>query len=458
MDLSKHLEKAAEATKRRNYPFAVNLYHQLLALQPDNGEARAGLREALFKKAEQKKPSRLIAMIAGGINLLVAGIARMLGKHAAAARSLERYLALDPLHEGSNEKLADSLRRAGFKRSASAVLRAYATHDPRCLWASRGAGAMLYELGDMPGALAMYEQALKIDPRDQDSLKARKNLAAEGALKSSKLESATSTRDLMKDKDSAAKLEKQAKLYLSPEEVGKALASLEPQLAERPDDQKLLRDVAELREKKRDYEGALDCYERLGQLVGASPELAAKAGPELVNKIGDLRILVQEATVREAERGGDRGAFEGATRILVQLRIQEWKRRVKNQPTDLGFKFELGQALLAGGQLDEAIAELQQAVKDPRRKGEAYLALGRAFRKKGLLDLAKGQLEKATEGQGSHGLGDLAKQVLYELGQIAEEAAKPQEALQIYSRILEQDIGYLDVARKVQTLKSAIAG
>ncbi len=33
MDLSKHLETAAEAVKRRNYPYAVKLYHQLLSLR-----------------------------------------------------------------------------------------------------------------------------------------------------------------------------------------------------------------------------------------------------------------------------------------------------------------------------------------------------------------------------------------------------------------------------------------
>ena len=44
MDLSKHLEKAADAVKRRNYKLAAGICTQLLALQPDNGEARAMLR------------------------------------------------------------------------------------------------------------------------------------------------------------------------------------------------------------------------------------------------------------------------------------------------------------------------------------------------------------------------------------------------------------------------------
>ena len=46
----------------------------------------------------------------------------------------------------------------------------------------------------------MYELALKVDPRDQESLKARKNLAAEGALRSTGIEEAESSRDLIKDK------------------------------------------------------------------------------------------------------------------------------------------------------------------------------------------------------------------------------------------------------------------
>ena len=43
-----------------------------------------------------------------------------------------------------------------------------------------------------------------------------------------------------------------------------------------------------------------------------------------------------------------------------------------------------------------AIAELQQAVKDPRKKVSALHMLGKAFREKGLTDLALGQLSSAA--------------------------------------------------------------
>ncbi|HEB52969.1 MAG TPA: tetratricopeptide repeat protein, partial [bacterium] len=174
VDLSKYLEQAADAAKRRNYPMAVKIYGQVLAIQPDFGEARAGLRKALFQKAAQKPPSKLTAMLFGGVHLLLGSVLRLVGSHAGAAKAFERYLAMDPTAEGPNLKLGDSLQRAGFAKSALAVYAAYAEHQPRCLDACRAAGALYYEQGRLDQALAMYEQALKVDPRDQESLKARK--------------------------------------------------------------------------------------------------------------------------------------------------------------------------------------------------------------------------------------------------------------------------------------------
>ena len=71
VDLSKYLEQAADAVKRRNFAMAVKIYGQVLSIQPDFGDARSGLRKALFQKAAQKAPSKLAAMlrIASGVAL-----------------------------------------------------------------------------------------------------------------------------------------------------------------------------------------------------------------------------------------------------------------------------------------------------------------------------------------------------------------------------------------------------
>jgi tetratricopeptide (TPR) repeat protein len=445
MDLSKHLEKAEDAVKRRSYAVAVDIYSKVLAMQPDNGDARAGLRRALFKKAEAKPPSKLFAMLGGGVHLLSGNLCRMLGKSAAAAKSYERYLALDPRNETINGKLGAALEKAGFRHSALAVYQALAELDQRSLMAAKRAGALLQEQGRVDDAMAMFEQALRIDPRDQDSLKARKNLAAEGALKKSGLETARHSRDLLKDSEAQRTIERESRLQLSAEEIAAELTQLEGRLADHPDDMKVLRRVADLRRMEGDLQGALDCLERVQQLDPADGDLA--------DKVGDLRLSLQEKRVAEAKARGDSHAEGMARKLFVDLRQGEYRRRVQRNPTDLGLRFHLGQALVDAGRTDDAIAELQQAVKDPRTKVEALLLLGQAFAKKGLEDVAVGQFQKALDATGAS--GKLAKQILYEMGALAQAAGRREQALAHFSRILEQDIGYLDVARRVEELKKS---
>ncbi len=444
MDLSKHLENAAQAVKRRNYASAVTMYSRLLALQPDNGEARAGLRTALFKKAEQKKPSKLFALLGGGIHLLIAAISRMVGGHAAAAKAYERYLISDPLAESINLKLAESLEKADCGNSALAVYRAYAEQQPRCLPAARSAGLLLYEREDHAGALLMFEQALKVDPRDQESLRARKNLAAEGALKRTGLADAEHSRELMKDRSQQKKLEQADRLQLSADEIAAEIEELEAALQERPNDVRALQRLGRVHEMNSDPRSALDCLEQALQCQPDNSDLAAKAG--------DLRLRVQEARVRAAEKRGDESAVEFARKALLDMRLGEFRRRVQQSPTDLGLRYLLGVALAEAGEMDEAISELQQAVKDPRHKVDALVQLGRAFRAKGLIDLARTQFEKALDQ--TNPAGALGKEVLYELGSVAEQAGAGSDALAFYSRILEQDIGFRDVAEKVDALKA----
>lgn len=443
VDLSKYLEQAADAAKRRNYAMAVKIYGQVLAIQPDFGEARLGLRKALFTKVAQKPASKLTALLFGGLNLPIAGLMRLIGQHGAAAKAYERYLAFDPTAEGPNLKLGNSLQRAGLTKSALAVYAAYAEHQPRCLEACREAGALYYEQGKVNESLAMYEQALKVDPRDQESLKARKNLAAEGALASTGIEKAESSRDLIKDKGKQQQLERQERLQLSSEEVDAELDEIEVQLQENPGDQKLLRRAARLREMAKDLQGALDLIE---QLLQKNPK-----DSELLELASDLRIRLQEQMVQKAVKRGDEAAAGRARGALAQLRVAEARRRIERNPSDLGARYDLGAGLLESGEVDEAIAELQQAIKDPRKKTAAMFLLGRAFQKKDLHDLALGQYEKALAAASG---GSQAKEALYEMGVICEAQGKKDDALGHFTKILEQDIGFRDVAQKVEALKS----
>ena len=326
MDLTKHLDKAKDAVNRRNYKLAAQICSQLLGIQPDDGDARAVLRQALYKKAAAKPPSRVTAMIGGSVHLLTAAVSRMLKAHASAARAAERYLSLDPMHEGANLMLGESLERAGFKKSALAVYRSFAEAHPRCLQACRQAGALLYDAGEVNAAMEMYERALKVDPRDQESLKARKNLAAEGALLATGIADATSSRELLKDSGEQQRLDRESRLQLGKEEIAEEIEQIEARLQaggagqDAAAEAVLLARAAELRGMEDDVLGALDYLERA---VAAAPERS-----DLAEQAGDLRLRLQVARVTEAEERGDESAAERATAVLAEMRIAEFRRRV----------------------------------------------------------------------------------------------------------------------------------
>ena len=60
MDLQKHLERAQEAARKKNFDYAVALYQQILAVKPDHGQARSELRQSLARRFEYRKTSPLV--------------------------------------------------------------------------------------------------------------------------------------------------------------------------------------------------------------------------------------------------------------------------------------------------------------------------------------------------------------------------------------------------------------
>ena len=170
-----------------------------------------------------------------------------------------------------------------------------------------------------------------------------------------------------------------------------------------------------------------------------------------LEQAADLRIRLQEKMIEKATARGDDAAVALAREALGKMRTDESRRRLDRNPADTAARYELGASLLETGAVDEAIAELQHAVKDPRKKSEALFLLGRAFKQKDLADLALGQFEKALESAGS---GVLAKESLYEMGEICAQIGKREEAMKHFTRILEQDIGFRDVVKKVDALKA----
>ncbi len=444
MDYSKHIQKAEEAIRRRNYDFAIQLFQQLLEIEPDQAEARGGLRVALKKRHEGKKGGAFLRKLSGGGPLAMAKTLRKAGKHKAAIKSFESYLATNPLDVDANLQLGMTLEEGGFFNSARVVYEFTAEVAPRNPEGLKRAGAMMQKAAQFDKALDYYERALEADPRDQDALKARKDLSAEAALSSRTKDGGVQhSRDQIKDQDAARQLERSRRRHRTEEELEEDLTLLETKFVDDGSNPDLMVELAETHERLKDPESALEWVERA--LSYRKTDLG------LQRKAGELKVKVLKKKIRVADKDGDSVRADELEAELRQLEVEELRNQIRSQPGDSTLRMKLGRVLARLGEHDGALAEFQKAVTDPRFKREAMFHLGVSFQAKGFMDLARKEYEQALEG--TQDGEERSKEILYNLGSIAEQEGDDQAARGHYARIFGVDIAYRDVSEKMERFK-----
>ncbi len=443
LDFSKHIQKAEEAHRRRNYDFAIELYRQLIELNPNLGEARAGLRRSLLERHRGgKKKVGMLGKLKGAGPLAAAKGLMKAGKYEGAAKALETFLGTDPAHEEGNALLGESLRAAGHADAALAVFEFLAEVAPKRADGWREAASIRAEQGDIAGALTALEKALEADPRDREAQKARKDLAAEVALEARKSGEGAHSRQQMADEEGALAQERRRRLHRSAEDWQEELTRLESRYAEDSSNVDLMVEMGEVLEKLRDPEAAHDMYRRAHSYRKDSPELAAR--------VSRMAIKAKKKAIARADRSGDQ---ELADRLEAELGALEQARleaAVEANPQAISDRLELGKLLLRGEDLDTAIQHLQRVAPDPRLGDEARFFLALCFYRKGLLDLAQDSFQTCLPSSGP--VDGRTCEILYHLGLIAEQNGDAQAARAHFSRIYAVDIAYRDVAQKMEQL------
>ena len=205
-------------------------------------------------------------------------------------------------------------------------------------------------------------------------------------------------------------------------------------------------------ERKREEDIAIDvllkAYDQLGQY-------------SFKQRADDIRLRqLRRQTRRWQERAQQTGSAEDQQQARLaaleerQTEIEIYRERVRQYPTDLRLKYNLGRALFDAREYDEAIPLLQEAAGDPRNRVRARRLIGRAFYETGAHVQAAELLQEALE---SHEVpdDDLAKEMMYWLGRAHEAAGKPEDAQAAYGKLLRLDYNYADgdVRRRLERLR-----
>jgi len=439
----KLVENVRIALDRGNLDYALEACAQVLKAAPGCLPVRKLQRVVQLRQFRAR--NRLVAKALDG---LTATLFLLGGGKRTPEQSLEvaeKMLAGDPTSATALKLLAEAARALDWPETAVFALEAIRELRPDDRENLLALGDAWLAAGGAAEALRIADAILKTQTVDADAQNLMRRASIAQTMTKGNWESSASFRDKLQNEVQAMSLEHAAKVVTS------------EKMTQRLIDEALTRVAAEP-ENLNHYRSLAGGYRQLGRIdealawvrkARATPGGAADAWLE--KHESDLQVARLEARLKEAEAAPDDGEAKmrraRAREELAEFRLGDAQRTVERYPNDYAARQALGALYLESGKIDLAIAQFQQAQKNPQVRGAALMGLGRAFKAKKLFDLAAAQFTTAKRELGA--MDDAKKDAIYELGSCFELMGNGEAAIAEFKAIYSEDIGFRDVAEKV---------
>lgn len=453
VDMNDMFRRARAAVDGGNYDYAIELFREMLRIEPNHINARVALRGCARKRFDEK--GGVGAKIAGVLKGIVPYLRTFLaaGKPNSAIEACEDYLMNDPYNTHVLVKEGRAARKAGHFDLAVLLFEDMRQRNPGYVRALRELGQIHEDdLNEPHKALPYYRQIMQLAPSDSIANKKVKDLEARCHMEDQQITADSSFTDHIKDKDKQKELmEKDSEDYVvrGDDQIDTEVKKLQEKIKEEGDSAPHYMRMAQLFGQKKDYKKQIAAYQKVIEIDPKHFEARAKIGDTKLS-IGEQRLEEMRAKLAANPDEGLKAKIEAGEKELAAFAVKEYTWRVDAHPTDLALKTDFGDTLRAAGKIDEAIAEFQKAMEDIRIRTRCRTALGECFMDKNQWKLGLSQFEQIVDTFTF--LNDEAKHVHYCIGVCAENLADKEKALHHYEQIYESDIKFRDVAKKIEDL------
>lgn len=440
-------EKGIAAVQRNNLDYALVIFNQILAKEPGFYECRETLRGAQLKKVGSGGGFfKKVFGAAGSSPALAKAQIQLRTNPVEALKSIEEILNSDPNNVLAHKTLAEAALACDFPKTAVLSLEIARRNSPKDQDIALRLAEALVVNGNVPRAMSIYRELQKLNPLDAELDMAIKNLTASQTMAEGGYDAIAggnaSYRDILKDKEEAVSLEQANRVEKAEDIANRLIAEYEERLQREPKNLKVIRDIADLYTQIKEYDKAIEFYNRIVVEEGLNDPSLEKAMMQTVVRKYDDQIKAVDQSAPDYE---SRVAKLNAER--QEYMIKDAKRRVEKYPNDLALRFELGNLLYTSGKIGEAIPELQRAQANPHLKIRSLILLGHCWMARNIHDSAVRSFQTALKEK--VGFDDERKEILYGMGLALEKMGKKEEAIDQFKQIMEVDFGYRDVAARV---------
>ena len=453
-DLRRLYAKAMETAQREQHEYAITMFCQVLEKEPTLFECRKALRVVQQKKSASTSTGFFKKMISGaGASPQLAKAKMALGKNPAEAlAAAEQVLNSDANNSFAHRIIVDAAQALDLPQTRLLSLEVMVRNAPKDKDLVVEFANTVAELGGHADVAEKYlDDLIRTSPYDPDLQQAQKNLSAHKTMDeggySALADGQGSYRDILRNKEESVTLEQEQRVQKSEDVTARLIEEYEGLLINEPDNLKMIRSLAELHTQKGAFDRALELYARIkASEMGADASLD-RAITDTMSRQFDARIA--------ALNPFDETYAEAVAKLQAEknsFQLVECQQRVERYPTDLALRYELAQMFLAAGKISEAIAEFQKAQQNPHKRISAMSGLAQCFARRKMFDLAARTLQNALKEKPA--FDEEKKELIYQLGCVFEGMAKKEDAMEQFKIIYESDIGYKDVAAKVDAYYS----
>jgi tetratricopeptide (TPR) repeat protein len=491
-------ERANQVIATGNYDYGIRLLLSCCKIDPANLTYRVTLRRTEKTKYKNNLRGSWLAWLTTSTTRAKLKAVKQRRDYVKVLDLAEYVLARNPWDTGTQMDQAEAADALGLRDLAIWTLEQARQKNPRDLTLNRALARLYEKRGNYTQAIALWEMIRKAAPTDAEASNKAKDLAAHETIARGQYQQAVSNQQTGARSVGPAAPRvgttgsgmHGASPDSSPTAGGPAPAPTGIQPAPRPaphdpagkepaagrDSPLAGRDpvvlagdrsateVTRLRAKiaadptnANGYLHLAGVYRRNGQIDQAHDLLQEALGPTANNfeiglELADLDVEPFRRNLAVAEEKlrthpNDEEVRKVRVRLLKEINTREmdlFRRKAERFPTEMAHRFELGVRLLRGGQVDEAIRELQSARSDPRHHGRALLYLGYCFKSRHNWRLAKRNFEEAL--QHLPPSEDASrKEILFQLAQGCAEEGDLAAAVEVANELANLDFAYRDI-------------
>jgi len=447
-----YFNKGFGAFERGNLDYAIDLLLKCIEIEPRFLQARKFLRAAEIQKSQQGK-AKILSFVKSNVSnvpgLIKAQNLLKQDKADEALMAVERVMKDDPLNERVLKVFTEAAGKAGYFDVAVQTLEIARDQMPENLSVINWLGSLYQRLGRTKDAKACFERLCEIAPNDPEAMKMLKNAMALDSMSSDgwseAAEKGESFRAMIKDTEEAERLEQQAKAVKSEKDVDSLIKESLEKIEKEPENINYYRNLAKLYTQKYSFDEAVAT---INKALALSP-----GDPELDKTLSRIRINQYDYQIARLKEAGDAENAQQKEYEKIHFVFNDLQERVKRYPNDLALRYDWGVMLFDNDYINEAIQQFQLSQRSPNHRNQSLYYMAMCFKTKKQYDLALSQLESAASEIVS--MDETKKNILYELGVICELMEDKAKAADYYKQIYKVDIGYRDVAQKIEAAYSS---